>query len=452
MAGASLPRPNDRRRSRRAAFLCLWLSETAFDFGAALMVFSMGIWVFQQTGSAQQFSLAILSSVVPAFLVAPFAGAFADGHDRRTVVVVCDVVVAALVASLALMVFQGRLGIPHLMGFNTLIAVFGALRNPSLQAIVSAIVPKDRLPRANGLIGFSQGALQAVAPLVAGGLMARGDLEGVMALSVALIASGAVAIVAAVGYLRGDPPQPARPGRVPLFEGARRSVSTTLAYFRGEPLMRRLAVYALGTQALFILVSEMITPLVLSSHSSRVLGQVMTCGAVGGMLGHLLPMAVGMNGRLMKVALLCNLVLAVSVALAGGTRSSGLWCAYAFVCMAASSVSMSCTHSLWMRKLPLDKQGSVFAMVGASHQLLFCVVMLAGAGLGEHVLEPAMAAGGVLAESLGPLIGTGKGRGFALLFVLCGVCCTVFSLLALAHPRLRRLDALVDDAPIKPDS
>lgn len=51
-----------------------------------------------------------------------------------------------------------------------------------------------------------------------------------------------------------------------------------------------------------------------------------------------------------------------------------------------------------------------------------------------------------MAATLGSWIGTGKGRGLALMFVICGSACLVASLLALMNARLRNLDRFVPDA------
>jgi diaminobutyrate-2-oxoglutarate transaminase len=434
----------------KPAFLGLWFSETSFDFSTALMNFAMGIWVYQGTGSAEKFSLTILSSVLPALLAAPFAGALADGHDRRRVIVGCDIVVAALVILLTALLFNGRLEVVHLYAVNGSIALLCALRNPSYQGVVSAVVSKEDLTRAHGLIGFSQGTLQVFAPLAAGYMMAGAGLKSVMALNLLLVAAGTLAVMTALVHAKEalsiQRPAPSTgPG---VIEGARRTLGTVTGYFKDQPLMKGLALYALSTDALFTLASGMITPLVLSTHSSETLGQVMTFAALGGMTGYLVMLALNLRRHLMLLAVSSNGLLACFVVLVGLTNDSTSWCWYAFICVAASSVSLCCANALWLRKLPPGKQGSTLALMAAAHQLVFCAVMVLGSFVSENLFEPALLPGGALADSVGLVVGTGKGRGLGLLYVLCGLGCAALSLLALAHPRLRKLDSLVQDAPV----
>ena len=55
-----------------------------------------------------------------------------------------------------------------------------------------------------------------------------------------------------------------------------------------------------------------------------------------------------------------------------------------------------------------------------------------------------MADDGALAGTLGPLLGTGDGRGIGLMIVMMGVATAVLGVGAYLHPRIRHLD---DDLP-----
>jgi hypothetical protein len=71
--------------------------------------------------------------------------------------------------------------------------------------------------------------------------------------------------------------------------------------------------------------------------------------------------------------------------------------------------------------------------------------LLAGP-LADKVFEPLLSAGGALAGSVGVVVGTGPGRGVALLLVLIGALTVVVNAAGYAYPRLRRLDTDTPDA------
>ena len=62
----------------------------------------------------------------------------------------------------------------------------------------------------------------------------------------------------------------------------------------------------------------------------------------------------------------------------------------------------------------------------------------------DGVAEPLMAADGPLAGGVGALIGTGEGRGIALIFLVVGVLMLALATFAWTRPRLRTVDDLPD--------
>ncbi|AKJ29409.1 MFS transporter [Caldimonas brevitalea] len=430
----------------RPAFALLWLSETAFDLGSALMGFALGVWIFQQTGSAEQFSHAMLAAAVPAVLMAPVAGSLADRFDRRWVIGSCDVMSALSVVCLAWLLFSQRLVVEHLYVFNAVAAIINAVRTPAYRAAVSVIVPKDKMTQASGLIGMTQSLLQIGAPMAAGYVMGVSGLEGVIAVDIVMVAGGALAAFGGLSRARHAIRGVAVSEPVSFAHGTVLSLAAVLRYFRSAPTMLGLAGYGVLQQGLLVVATSMMTPLVLSTHSSDVLGLVLTCGAAGGLAGSVLLLLVRMNRRLMLWVLGGDFALSLFVLLAGFATSSFVWCVCAFCALMAGSASGACAGALWMRKTPKASRGSVFAWIAALDLLAMCAVLVLAGYLGERVFEPALAAEGRWADSLGVWVGTGKGRGLGFLFIVCGAGSALLSLVALAQPRLRRLDRRVPDA------
>jgi hypothetical protein len=60
-----------------------------------------------------------------------------------------------------------------------------------------------------------------------------------------------------------------------------------------------------------------------------------------------------------------------------------------------------------------------------------------------------MNADGVLANSMGRVIGVGAGHGIALAFVMIGSFVLLFSVLSYANPRLRDVEVEIPDAVVK---
>lgn len=429
----------------RSTFALLWLSETAFDLGTTLVSFAVGVWIFSRTGSAQDYSFSVLAAALAAMLATPFAGALADRHDRRWVVLSCDVAAIVGTFAIVLALLSDKLGIGALYVYAAVAAAIGALRRPAIRVAVSRFVPKDRFAQVGGLTGISRALVQVGAPAAAGFLMARMGLQGVMATQLCLLLAGAALVFAALTRAGGDVRGGLRAGDPSARTSPWASLGGALAYLREQPLMGALLGYGALVQCLLVLATTLLTPMVLSTHSSDVLGLVMSVGIVGGLLGSILVATAWIRRGLMQWILACDALQCAAVLAAGCTTSPAWWCVAAFVCLFCGSTSVACSHALWMRKAPMGRQGSVFALITASNMLVMCVVLLAGGWLADAVLEPALRPGGSLVATVGAWFGTGPGRGIGFLFFLSGAVGLVLTVFALAHRRLRRLETLVPD-------
>ncbi|WP_434626629.1 MFS transporter [Chromobacterium sp. CV08] len=423
-------------------FVCLWLGEVVTALGSVLLQFALGVWIYQETGSAEQFSLALFSGMLPALLLLPLAGACADLFDRRAVLIGCDLVLLALVLTLAALAWSGGLRVPAMVALSSLASLTYTFRRPSYQVALSLLLPQRRLSQANGLRMLGESSVQFAGPMLAGALMARHGIGGVMLLEVALILCATALVLAALAGIGRDAPPPEAAGRTwgAVWRHCRSGVAATLAYMGRQAEMRALLIYMLLQTSLVALVSSMLTPMVLAGHDSGVLGGVMSSAAVGAIIGSALVVVWNPQRRLMRTVLLADLALAVCVAAMGWVQTPLSWSGMACLAMLAGNVSSSCLLSLWMSHTPLERRGSLFSLLGAINIGVVALTLLAGGVLVERVLEPGMMPGGALAGLTGGWLGEGKGRGIALLFVLCGLACMAVALGALRFVRLDRLD------------
>ncbi|HWW72961.1 MAG TPA: MFS transporter [Duganella sp.] len=433
-------------RPARLTFSLLWLSESAFDLGSTLISFAIGVWIYSQTGSVQDYSLSVLAAAVSSMLIMPFAGAFVDRYNRQWVVAGCDL--AAIVGTAALVLFLSisRLGVEALYLYTALSAAIASLRRSAVRVVVSSFVPKERYTQVSGLSGISRAVVQVVAPTASGFLMAHIGLRAVMVVHLGLLAGGALlafsALTRAGSAVRGH--HSLTPG-LSFWAGARTSFLGALGYLKETPLMRSLLMYGALVQCLLVLATVMLTPMVLSTHSTDVLGLVMSVGVVGALAGSMLAATSVIRRHLMLWVLSCDAIQSAAILATGSTTSPTMWCVAAFACLFCGSASVACSGALWMRKAPLAHQGSVFALQSASNLLVMSLVLLAGGYLADAVLEPALADGGAWSLSVGAWFGTGKGRGIGFLFFIAGACGLLLSVLALASPKLRQLENLVPD-------
>ena len=79
-----------KNKSNLRRFLLLWAVELISAVGSGLTSFGLGVYVFQQTGSAAGMALVTLLGFLPTLLLSVPAGALADRYDRRLLMMIGD--------------------------------------------------------------------------------------------------------------------------------------------------------------------------------------------------------------------------------------------------------------------------------------------------------------------------------------------------------------------------
>lgn len=159
----------------------------------------------------------------PSLLVAPLAGALADRHDRRRLMLATQAALVVLAGVLALLAAVGRLDYPTLAVLIIVHGLFVGLNQPARLAFIPSLVPDGLLPTAVALNSTVFNASRFVGPTLAGGLLAVSGPAPVFLAN----ALSYLAFVAALLSLpaTGTTPGPARDRRSSLgaevVEGAR---------------------------------------------------------------------------------------------------------------------------------------------------------------------------------------------------------------------------------------
>ena len=71
-------------------FLLLWSGELVSAIGGGLTSFGLGVYIFQQTGSAADMALVTLLAFLPTLILSVPAGVLADRYDRRLLMMLGD--------------------------------------------------------------------------------------------------------------------------------------------------------------------------------------------------------------------------------------------------------------------------------------------------------------------------------------------------------------------------
>lgn len=415
------------------AFLVLWGGQTLSALGTSILSFALGVWVFQRTGSVSDFGMTVLLGMLPFVVLSPFAGVLVDRWPRKRVMMICDI--GAALCGLSLFAFLAReaLELRHVYVLTLLGSVFASFHRLAYGASISVLVPEESVRgRANGLIQLGLAGSFVVGPLIAGLLLAAVGLRGVILIDCASF-SVAVVSLAMVRFpeLVADVSTPGKHFLKEFRQG--------LTHIRGHAaLLPLLALVAFANFSIGF-VQVLFTPMVLSTSTQTVLGVLVALGGAGMIVGSLATSTLGVPARAMRGVWIGLASGGVCMILGGLRPSVWLWGSSVFCYFVAISVISTCLQGIWQANVPPALQGRVFSVRDtisfASLPLAYVVSPL----LAKHFFEPWMSARGLLAPTVGRWLGTGAGRGMALMFVVIGV---VLMAVAMWVARLRSLGSM----------
>ena len=408
--------------------------------GTGLTNFTLGVWVYQQTGSATKFALVALSGALPGGVALLFAGILADRWSRRGTMILSNVGAGLVTLAAAVLLFVGRLEVWHVYVGVMVRAVFVALLEPALAASTPLLVRKEDYGRASGLIQTARASAQIVSPLLGGILMSQVQLGGILLLDF-------VSYLFALGTLLIVTIPSARPAEAP-GRGAKGSLASQAVYgwtfIKERRGLLALLLYFTVINMITGFATVLFTPMILSFTPARVLGMILSAGGVGFLCGSVVMSAWGGPRNRVKGILWFGSLLGVCCILAGLNPSPALIACAAFGMFFALPVINGCSQAIWQCKTPLELQGRVYAMRRIIALSCIPVPLVVAGPLADRVFEPLVA--GPLSASVGAVIGRGAGRGIALMFVIAGALTILTQLAAYLYPRLRLVEGELPDA------
>lgn len=426
------------------SFIAIWFGQVISLIGSGLTGFALGVWVYQTTGSATQFSLIYLFTELPAILVAPVAGAIVDRWDKRWVMILSDIGSALGTGAIALLFGLDKLEIWHIYLAMALSSTCKGFQVPAYNAIPTLLVSKDNFGRANGMIQLGKAAGHLFSPILAGILVDIIQLQGIIAIDFATFGFALFTLLAV---------------RLPerLKNGDRDTTQTSFwtdvnygwKYILARPGLLMMLIFFVVTNFTIGIVQVLITPMVLSFTNAQVLGQILSLAAIGWLIGGILMSIWGGFERRVNGVFVFEVVLGASILAAGLRPNPVLITAAAFLFFLSVPIITGSSNAIWQVKVAPEVQGRVFAMRGAIAWSSFPLAYLVAGPLAEYIFQPLLVPEGSLANSLGVLIGVGEGRGIGLLFIAIGIFIIFATIVAYQYPPIRLVEDELPDAVAK---
>ena len=295
---------------RIGVFRALWIAVLVSNVGTWMQTVGAQWLLVHGPHAAVLVALVQTADMLPDVLFALVGGVLADIFDRRRLLLVVQLSLAAVGVALTVLTFLGQMPPALLLTFTFIIGCSSVFTNPAYQALVPDLVPRPELRAASALGSLSINLARLVGPALAGLIISRLGVAAVFGLNA--LAYLFFGIVVALWRPRAAtaPQQPER------FLPA---IRAGVGYVRSSPVVRRILLRA----ALFLVPASVLwtlLPLVasrrlhLGADGYGLLLGALGAGATGG--AFLLPRiraAVSDNTMLMGASAIYALVLVLLV-------------------------------------------------------------------------------------------------------------------------------------------
>jgi len=257
----------------------LWSGQIVSSMGNQITRIVLPYQVFTVTHSTLAIGALTLVQLIPILVFSLGAGSLVDAFDRRRLLMLTQMGLAA--CSLTLVALALSPGLPLLLVFVVAFvsAGLGSVDQPARSSSIPRLVPPRRLPAAIALNQLNYQAASIVGPAIGGLLIATVGIAGAYAVDVVSFGASLAALVAIAPL----PPlgQVTRPGLAAIREGLR--------FVRGRPVI--MSTFAIDFEAMVFGMPTSLFPVLALDvfHTGPVgFGLLIAAPGVGAFLGALL--------------------------------------------------------------------------------------------------------------------------------------------------------------------
>lgn len=412
-------------------FLIIWSGQLISAIGSGLTAFALGVFVFQKTQSAMSFSLIILFSFLPSFILLPFGGVLADRFDRKKMIILGDAGAITGILFILLVMLSGSIELWHIYIGVAISSVFAAIHNPAYKAAVSDLVSEELYSQASGLIQLAGSAQYLISPIIAGLLMSVFDIKLVLIIDIMTF----LIAVAAVFMIKKQDATPQKHEKQKFFH----DMADSFRYLLSQQgvlwlvLLTSMVCFYIG------LLQSLFGPMMLTLANPKTLGIALSVSASGMLVTSLF---IGIHGIRKNKVFILSLFLALAglfYALMGLFTTVVLIIIFGFLFFSTLPFVNTSLEVLIRRNVDNERQGRIWSMVYAISQVGYILAFGSAGFLADHLFNPLFYPDGALVQTVGRIIGIGPGRGIGFLFILSGL---VVSILALIIGRVKKIRTL----------
>lgn len=396
-------------------FSILWQGQLISDFGNAAFSVALGFWVLEMTktpalpaGNVALMGLIEACFALPAVLLGPVAGAFADRHNRKRIIVLADFIRGVLFTLMGLTVYLKIFPFFMIFPMAILAGACGSFFGPAISSVIPDIVSTDNLTKANSARSFSSTLTQLL------GNSLGGVLYALLTAPVLIFINGVSFLYASITQLfMKIPGRAVNPERKHIFH----DIADGMRYTFGNRGIRTLLFTGMLINFFAMCGLTLLTPLFKGTESLGVekygymMGVLMAGAAAGMVLFSIVRIKAAARSVIFGVSIM---VMVAAMAPIGLLDSIAWMLPLTFIAGFTNAIVNVMVQTVMQITVPAENRGKVFGISGTIMGGLQPVAMAASGVIGQLAgLRPTIVASfAVMALAALPLLFDGNFKKF----------------------------------------
>lgn len=349
-------------------FRSLWLATLLSNLGTLVQAVAAGWTMTTLTDSEQMVALVTASTTLPIMVLSLLAGVLADNYDRRRIMMAAQILMLTVSVGLTLVTWFGLLTPWLLLTFTFLIGCGAALHNPSWQASVGDIVPRDQVPAAVMANSMSFNLMRSIGPAFGGFIIVVAGAAAAFAFN----AMSYLAIILVLAFWKKT-----KVVRTLPREPFRQAATAGMRYVGLSPNLLRIILRGclFGFTAVSVLALLPLVTKDLLAGTASTYGLLLGCFGIGAVIGALTNARTRARFNTETIVRAAFVAMALGVLLLATGRSQPLAALALLLCGACwmttnslLNVSLQLSTPRWVvgRALSFYMMSNAFGMVGGS--------------------------------------------------------------------------------------
>ena len=414
----------------------LWFGQTVSWTGSAMSFFAVGVWIYETTGKASALSTILFIVAIVGVVTGPFGGVLADRFPRKKLIIIFDLIIAALMCLIGYLALNDILTLALLIPFALAFGIFEIAHWTTWSAFLGDVVKKQNVTKVSALFESAEAISMLLGPIGGAFIYSFFGLSGVILVDVVTCFFG----IATITFFKSKKIK--AKGNLNL-KNVYLDLVEAYNWLKKQKGLLSLVLILCICNGLHGFISVLLPPMVLSFTDATGLGFVESVAGMAFLVGSIISLRISdkIQGN-MKVAIVMGLLCGLALIL-GSLRPSIYLLSICFIFEGVSgTIQYTISSGAWLAITDEKIRGRALALRGTIAQMLRPLGIVIAGPLGDY-LEFSFYPENV--DVLSPLVGIGPGRGYAILFFIVGVIYTVLWLFNFNNKNLMKLSKQVKD-------